>query len=458
MFFFPFIWYLSLLLFFFSIFFFSDTINTFGIYFSQREWFEYFWILPFYFLSEIIFICLNISGIQNDKNILNNLSIENKLETLQKTAVIIPCHFGYNELKKTIDSLTNIFQYVFISDNGCPKNQEFEEFCFLKGIFYHHYVEPNKTNAIFLTTKYIKNKYPFIQYIVLLDDDTIVNDNFFIRTDLLQEPTTAGYTCTIGIQNAHEKSILEKWIDFEYRTISFRNRSRNFHTLKFLHGIICIYKINHLLSIFQWNPCHIGGLPFGEDAFAGLTARQIGYQLKHDHLNIVYTHCPNQLFSFSFSRIQGYGSSSLFKQRVLRWYLSWPRRLFTEFGLLFIYDTGSWFGNILYRLDFIWYLWILSNACWWVFTLSLTTFKSIENIYWFFYFHFAFFILNGFTSYIRTYFMNHIESKNIPWYIPLTFPCFMFLLLFLYSTSFLISLFYYIPFKRINYKECYKNI
>ena len=42
--------------------------------------------------------------------------------------------------------------------------------------------------------------------IILLDDDTVINDDFFIREDLLKDPTTAGYTCCIGIHNVKEKN------------------------------------------------------------------------------------------------------------------------------------------------------------------------------------------------------------------------------------------------------------
>ena len=458
---FPFLWFPFLGISSYLIFFKCLDLKNISQFFLNDGMFEHFWIFPFYFFSEICYLLLNYIGEKRDEIFLKNISETMKLISLENTAVIIPCHKGYEEIKKNRLQLQMKFkENIFIADNNNNegKNEEFETYCFQYGLHYLYYPIPNKTNAILQTTEYIKKTFPLIKKIVLLDDDTVIKDDFFIRDDLLMDPTTAGYTCCIGIHNIKEKNLLSKWIDFEYRSISYRNRTRNFHTLKFLHGIICIYKIDSLLQIFRWNQCNPGGLPFGEDAYAGLKAREIGYQLKQDHLNTVYTYCPNRFFHFQGGRTQGYGASSLFKQRVLRWYLSWPRRLGNEFALLFYYDCGSWFGNFLYRLDFIWYIWILGNACWWIFIIWNTDFYKLSSFLWFIYIHVAFIGMNGITSSIRKCCMNSKEREHIQWYVPLTFPIFMFSLLFFYAISFFISIFYYIPFFRIDYSSCYQYV
>lgn len=455
---FPLLWYPCLGVFFYLLW--NDSLKI-GQFITTGKWFQHFWIFPFYIFSEICYFVLNYIGGKQDKLFLKNLSESAKIISLENTAVIIPCHKGYDEIKKNRLQLQMKFKdNIFIADNNNNegRNIEFEEFCFEYGLNYCYYPIPNKTNAILQTSIYIKKRYPFIQKIVLLDDDTVIHNDFFIRDDLLKDPVTAGYTCCIGIHNIKEKNILSKWVDFEYRTISYRNRTRNFHTLKFLHGIICVYKIDSLIHIFRWNPCNYGGLPFGEDAFAGLKAREIGYKLKQDHLNTVYTYCPNRFFHFQTNREQGYGASSLFKQRVLRWYLSWPRRLFNEFALLFYYDCGSWIGNFLYRIDFLWYIWILGNASWWIFSIFYIDFFKLNSFLWFIYLHIGFIIMNGGMSFLRTLFMSEKEKEHIEWYIPLTYPIFMFLLLFFYSFSFLLSMFYYIPFFRIDFQTTYENV
>ena len=433
--------------------------------FQTNHIFERFWILPFYLISEIIYFTINKIGERDDEKILLKYTEEVKKKSLENTCCVIPCHLPEQDIKDNLLALKHVFDYIFVADNDTnpEKNYEFESFCELNGIYYLHYSIPNKTNAIFQTVCHIKKKFNFMKKIVLLDDDTVVRPDFFIRDDFLEEPTIAGYTCTIGInKNKNKFFLLEHLVDFEYRTISYRNRSRNIHTLKFLHGIICVYKIDSLLHIFQWNICQPGGLPFGEDAFGGLVARNIGYQLKQDHLNIVYTYCPKQFFNFQFfktsgNREQGYGASSLYKQRVLRWYLSWPRRVLNEFALLFFYDTGNWIGNILYRFDFIWYIWILSVSSWWIGILIEMT-LSFENFTNFSYIHFIFYILNIVTSFLRRLSMSKTEQENISWFVPLLFPFFLLMLMFFYSLSFVYSILYYIPCKRVNYKKCFKNV
>tara|TARA_B100001027_G_scaffold216805_1_gene194438 strand:- start:72 stop:1463 length:1392 start_codon:yes stop_codon:yes gene_type:complete len=428
--------------------------------FETNHFFEKVWILPFYIVSEIIYFTINKIGELQDEKILLSYTDDVKKKSLENTCCVIPCHHVEDDIKKNLVKIRKKFEYVFVADNDAntEKNHELEAFCEDHGIIYFHYSIPNKTNAIFQTVKNIKNNYINIQKVVLLDDDTIVRDDFFIREDFLAEPTTAGYTCTIGIDKSKTNFfMLEHLVDFEYRTISYRNRSRNIHTLKFLHGIICVYKIDSLLNIFQWNVCQPGGLPFGEDAFGGLVARNIGYKLQQDHLNIVYTYCPQKFFNWSNNRQQGYGAASLFKQRVLRWYLSWPRRVLNEFALLFFYDTGNCIGNILYRFDFIWYIWILSVSSWWIgilieMTLSFNNFKNFS------YLHLVFYVLNIVTSFLRRLSMSPTERENISWFVPFVFPFFLLILMFFYSISFLISLFYYIPFKRVDYKKCYENV
>jgi hypothetical protein len=458
---FPFIWYSLIILVSYSISFFYEDIDSFGKYFLESNWFEHFWILPFYLFFEILLIILNLIERNKDLKIYNTLTDIDKFYSLKNTAVIIPCHKGYDEIKRNRAALQLLFKNIFIADNNNNEgeNDDFKNFCFENELYYRYYPEPNKTNAILKTAEYIKDNYSDIYKIVLLDDDTVVSSNFFIRDDLLNDPVTAGYTCCIGINDIKNKNLLEKWIDFEYRTISYRNRAKNFHSLKFLHGIVCVYKIDSLLNIFRWNPCNVGGLPFGEDAYAGLKAREIGYKLKQDNLNTVYTFCPDKLFNFSFKkREQGYGASSVFKQRVLRWYMSWSRRIFNEFALLFYYDCGSWFGNFLYRVDFVWYIWILGNASWWILTIFRTSIYSYDSVLWFLYLHVAFIVLNSLTSFIRRFFMSKNESEHVKWYVPLTYPFFMLILLFFYSFAFVLSILYYIPFFRIDYKKCYKNV
>ena len=412
------------------------------------------WNLPVYFLYEIIFFSLII--FDNKKERKHNI---NKVQTFNNLAIIIPVHKPSDGFYDTLFQNFQIFEnniWVAENDNNIERNYDLQQYCQSYGINYRHYPIANKANSILETVREIKQKHSYIKNILLLDDDTILQNDFFIREDLLKDKTVAGYCCSIGVNKNEKFNLWEHLIDFEYRAISIRNRSRNYQTLKFLHGIVCIYKIDALLDIYKWNCCLPGGLPFGEDAFAGLQARMIGYKMKHDSYNTVLTYCPNKLLNFGIQRTQGYGASSIFKQRVLRWYLSWPRRFFHEVSLFLFYDTGSWLGNILYRIDSIWYLYILYIAIsWLVFSGFIFSQKNFLN---FIYIHVCFYIINIISSYSRIFLMNSKEKENIKWFIPLLYPFFLILVLFLYSFSFIYSISYFIPFVRIDYNKVYSKI
>lgn len=456
------LWYLFLFASGFGIYEFLSTYNDVKIsnLFEAKYYINYFWILIVYLFSECCFISLCKYHEKQESQV--QLTGEEKELSLRHVAVIIPVHnTPKNEIEKNITSLNKIFSMgsIHIAENDGNPNKDIQlsELCRQHGVLYHHFPIANKSNAILKTAQYIRRYMPEVNYVVLLDDDTIIEDDFFIRRDILEDPTVAGYTCCIGIErkNPSKRNWIEECVDLEYRTISYRNRSRNLHSLKFLHGIICVYKIEPLLEIYKWNICNIGGLPFGEDAFAGLKARFIGYKLKQDHLNKVRTFCPTQLYpSLKISREQGYGASSVFKQRAKRWYISWTRRILDEIALLLSYDTGTWLGNVLYRIDFIWYIYITFISSIW-FVLLFATFFDIKNFVTFLIIHIGFYFVNILNNYWRICNMNEKEKQGILWTTPLLFYWFNINVLFMYTFAFFYSIFYYIPFVRVDYKKLY---
>lgn len=424
----------------------------------QKNLLRIFWILPMYLINEIIFSVLVYQDRVQSK-VHEPKTLEDRLNSLSNCHVIVPTYnVNVDEFRPQIQRLTTLFGHrVWIADNrnGEEHSSDLKNLCDTYGANYCFYNVANKTNAIVKTLSLLYGRDDAV-YVVLLDDDTEVPENFFLRLDLFHDASVAGYCCNIEISKSPKYNFWENWIDFEYRTISFRNSSRNFHSLRFLHGIISVYKLESAVEIFRWNRCKMYGLPFGEDAFAGITARTIGYKLKQDHLNTVKTYCPNRLFQFSWSVRQGYNASSLFKQRALRWYLSWPRRILHEIGLCFFYDVGTWIGNIFHRLDFLYYCFLLMVSVGWIYyLLYLILFQN--TILPFLYLHLAFFGMTWIMSYIRLAFMEESEKHDVHHLTILTFPLFLLTLLYLYATSFLISLLYYIPFFRVDYQKCFQE-
>lgn len=436
----------------------NDIFDGFDISFLMKYYLlRLFWILPFYLVSEIVFTILITNERKNDRKFIPENEFEQK-ETLKNTHLIIPCHkVNENNIIKHVTQLKRLFDgNIWIADNDSKdeKNASFHERCEQINVNYLYYNQPNKTNAMYETVKYIKKNVPDAKNVILLDDDTELPNTFFLRKDLLEDDTVAGYCCNIQVEkNEQEYNYWENWIDFEYKTISYRNSSRNLHSLRFLHGIISVYKIDCMLEIFKWNPCNVNGLPFGEDAYAGIQARSIGYKLKQDHLNTVMTFSPNCLFNFTNKRNQGYGSTSLFKQRAMRWYLSWPRRILQELGLCLFYNVGTWYGNLLYRLDFVMYVFLLGVSVGWIYYLIyLIVFH--QTLLPFLYLHLGFFGVTILMCYFRYFSMRPDEREKTHHKTLLTFPIFLLTLLYLYCSSFLLSVFYYIPMVRLDYKKC----
>jgi hypothetical protein len=362
---------------------------------------------------------------------------------------IVACHKAGLSLHNILPNLIKVFGAgnVYIADNGKTPDINTKQVCLDHDVNYRFYDIPNKTNALIQTAIHIEDTRE-CQYVVLLDDDTHIPETFFVRKDLLEQPLVAGYCCNITIH--HPKNFWEKVIDFEYRSISYSNSMKS--TIPFIHGIICVYHLRRMISIYSKLCTLPHGLPFGEDSFAGIDFRMAGYRLLHDDQNTVQTFCPQQLFSFG-TRLQGFGASSIFKQRALRWYLSWIRRVPQELALMLCYDTGSWLSNITYRFQMVWYFFIMVIASsWLLFAIHvfLTHTWSQFGIL-----HGILFCVNTLTAFIRYSGFNTHLKMGVSWYVPFFVPIMNIVVCCLMTFSFFMAILYYIPFVRIDYKKTY---
>jgi len=171
---------------------------------------------------------------------------------------------------------------------------------------------------------------------------------------------------------------------------------------------------------------------------------------------VVTTFCPRRIFPplFEKGREQGFGASSLWKQRALRWYLSWPRRLPSEIALGLFYDVGSWTGNFLYRVDLLWYLLLISvSSMWPLYMIKIVlAHKSWAMLG---YLHAALYGTAVATASIRYAAFPASLKEGVDRRILLLVPGFNLLVCFFMAFSFFLSLLWYIPFKRISYQKCY---
>ena len=376
--------------------------------------------------------------------------------------VIIAAHKAFDSLKNILPSVLAAFSadHVWVADNGLVRDQATQLLCQELGIQYRFYDIPNKTYALYKTAQEIYDvHHDSVSSLVLLDDDTQLPEGFFVRNDLLQEPLVAGYCVGIAIQKSPPYNFLENLIDFEYRTISYRNECKAYHgTLQFLHGICAVYNVKRMLAIYSKLCTLPGGLPFGEDSFAGVDCRLAGYRLLQDNQNVVTTFCPRRIFPplCEKGREQGFGASSLWKQRAMRWYLSWPRRLPSEIALGLFYDAGSWLGNVVYRIDLIWYMLLISvSSLWPLYLIKI----GIAHKSWALlgYLHAALYGVAVATASIRYAAFPASLKEGVDRRVLLLVPGFNLLMCIFMAYSFIWSLLYYIPFRRIDYKKTFES-
>eukprot|EP00475_Leptophrys_vorax_P001349 TRINITY_DN10717_c0_g2_i1.p1 TRINITY_DN10717_c0_g2~~TRINITY_DN10717_c0_g2_i1.p1 ORF type:complete len:514 (-),score=97.50 TRINITY_DN10717_c0_g2_i1:297-1838(-) len=374
----------------------------------------------------------------------------NRVATKTRTVCIIPCHKAASGISPVLERVSKIFlpQNVWIADNAnllaAPDN--LREIAESFGVRYVYYPVGNKTNAMSETLKLAKQVNPDIEYVMFVDDDTVLEESFFVRADLfLRNDNMAGYCPAIAVQKSPPWNMWEEAVDMEYRMASFHNSvTSHYHSCRFLHGIACVYRVDRALVIYTMNACNDWGLPYGEDGLAGLQARGYNWSLGHDELNKVHTFCPRTLF-FSSGREQGFGAASLFKQRCLRWLTSWPRRLVRELMIFLSYDAGSLIGNITQRIEIIHYFFLcIVMTIWPYFILKIILLGSNNAWAMWGWLHFFLLVAATFTGVCRN--LGMPKHLRVGWRAVVLFPVLGSISSYFYGISFLVCLFYFIPF------------
>jgi len=281
-------------------------------------------------------------------------------------AILIACHNSSDIIEETLKSIVVHFdpQHVFVCDNNKTSDMgeneiETHRLCETNGVNYNYINVPNKTNAIRTVLKEIKHHY---EYVILLDDDTLMADTFCLKEDwFLKDKKLAGIG--FGIRMKHTTSLLQRCVDAEYLYWSYNKHMKNFATNKFICGIGGIWKTDIIYDILSINPSDGSIFPFGEDGWNGTISRLNGYKIRQDMQNFVYSQCPtNLLFNSSDDCISGYDSTTLWKQRALRWYRSCNMRIIPELYSFLTFNasiegdsmTKKILRNIYYRGIITW--------------------------------------------------------------------------------------------------------
>lgn len=375
--------------------------------------------------------------------------------TTAHTHVIVAAHKAADSLRVMLPQVLKTFDpdCVWVADNGW-KDDAAEELCNELGVHYLFNKVGNKCNALNECALRIRHDYgDEVKNVVLLDDDTFLEDTFFIRHDLLANPKVGGYCIAIAVdRNVESYNLWEAAIDYEYRSISYSGQAAGTcTTMRFIHGICAVYKLDLVLEMYPKNLSLPGGLPFGEDGYAGLDLRRAGYSMVQDNENICLSFCPTRLFPplTSTAREQGYGASSLWKQRGARWFLSWPRHFPSEIKFLFTYETGSWIGFIAYRVYFLkWFFLSWVSIIWCPFLLWVVFFEETQLSY--IVMLKIFLYLTGMlTTIIRISFFPTKLREGLHWSAPLVVPILGLANSLLRLYGFVKAIYEFIPFQRV---------
>lgn len=286
----------------------------------------------------------------------------------KETAIIIPTHMS-SDISLVLDRILLHFpaENVFIADNADSCFPPYDSTRIIAeeyGVNYSYYPIPCKTNAMVRTAEKIPEKFRFI---MCLDDDTLLPETPFAINAQLFTEDTAGITYLLRVYEP--ENLLQRVIQYEFLLLSWRSYFKSrWSTMKFLPGIIAVWRRNLFHEIYNQNPCRYTPtgkyLPFGEDGWSGYIARKMGYTLKIDLTQMVYTRAPPKLCCGGLWG-QGYGSSTVWKQRAMRWYRNYLRRLPMELWLLITYLPNGrrrWEKKAVFTLDWFYGLFLILGS------------------------------------------------------------------------------------------------
>ncbi|CAE7541444.1 icaA [Symbiodinium sp. CCMP2592] len=266
---------------------------------------------------------------------------------LREIGCIVPCHRSAGEIADTVASLLLYLEpeHIVVVDNGNsvePLDDTREVLRALNpSVQYVWLPIGHKANALWKGLSLLPEQ---VKYIMHIDDDTELPDDFVLDESVWEDPRVHGVSYGIRMRPT---GVVQRLVDWEFRGISqCRLFESMYSTVWFQHGIIGIWRRQAFMETMQEHPF----LPFGEDNWNGtinlLKQRAMAQELRSS----VTTYAPGALFPGSSSRDQGYGATCLWKQRAERWCVNAPRRLWLRLYLMLFYRTGSLSRTLIFQV------------------------------------------------------------------------------------------------------------
>ncbi|GAB5365512.1 hypothetical protein AAMO2058_001064800 [Amorphochlora amoebiformis] len=284
---------------------------------------------------------------------------------LAQIGVIVPCHKSEKEIALTLRSIMRHLppENIIVIDNAnqkSPPDRTQDEVKACSSLIRYLYIPMGlKTNAMWEGLKLLPKT---INYVVHIDDDTLFPSDMVFDFEHFKDDAVSAVSYGIRMVNPENPpdkiSFTEQLVDREFLLFSqWRLFRSNFSTCWFCHGIIGLWRRERLERLFLDHPF----LPFGEDGWFGMMNLLQGDIIRQELRSICTTFAPTRLFPIVGGRSQGYGASSVWKQRAYRWYVNAPRRFVHRTYLFVFFDCGNILCNLIFRIETLIHLGMISG-------------------------------------------------------------------------------------------------
>lgn len=241
-----------------------------------------------------------------------------QLSSTPTCALIIPAYRSGAFIGHTLDAALKIFpaSHIFVVANGNSSSplDTTEEICRIRGVNHIWCPIGSKIVAIFVGCHAAKG----FGHVLLMDDDCILPPDFPVVTSRLTHGTQCiSYTIKCAGADSSHLTWCQKAQDLEYKLAGLqRSFAGRVGSATFPHGAISLWNKRFLKKTMENHP----GFSISEDWFMGHACRRLGGRIKMCSAVFVETGTPSALFWTSSAHTRGgFGETTLFKQRFLRW-------------------------------------------------------------------------------------------------------------------------------------------
>jgi len=291
---------------------------------------------------------------------------KNDPKFLARCGAIIPAHRSASEIGQTVRGILRHIspENIIVVDNAAsPRpldNTEQVVRDVHPDVKYTFVPLGHKTLALWTGMQLLPDT---VEFVIHVDDDTLLPRDFVLDESLFDDPdiSEVSFIC-----DTHECNWLTEAIGFTFKINSHIGYFNNFTsgTCLWAAGVIGIVRRRVLHSILS---DHVF-LPFGEDAFLGHLQLLNSYKIIKEGRCVVKTFAPPVMFAYcsADAREQGYGASTLFKQRARRWSVTKLRRSIWTMTTLFTWNGKSLWRNVWFRILNIIHFGGVTVAVYWI--------------------------------------------------------------------------------------------